>query len=121
MKFKSPGNEPISVGLTTGHSIVVTPEGREVPPAFRKAVIAEGCVPVGVGAEESVDQTEPDTKQDKIIAGIEKLLDGDDSAAFTTDGKPDTRKLAEACGFGVSRQERDEAWAVVAEAMKGAE
>lgn len=120
MKFKPPGQEPLSIGLTSGHSIVIPPEGREVPAAFRKAAVAEGCVPMGIGAEEgAAQQAHPETKEDKIIEGIEKLLDGDDESAFTTDGKPDTRKLADACGFGVSRQERDAAWAVVSESMKG--
>ncbi len=112
MKFKAPENESVSIGLTSGHSIVVTPEGSDVPARFRKEALARGCVPVGMDITPDLPNlNEPDARKRQIIEGIEKMLDSDDEDAFTGAGAPDVRKLSAIVGFRVSTEERDAAWA----------
>lgn len=118
MKFKSPGSDPVMVSLLSGHTCTVSHEGTEVEPRFRKEAIARGCTPMGVGSEDDSTKREP-TKVDLISAGIEKMLEGDDEGAFTGDGKPDVRKLSDVVGFTVTAKERDTAWAVVNDTLKG--
>jgi len=112
MKFKAPGDKPISVALLSGDTICIPPEGREVPPRFRKAALAAGCIVVGVDVEPPKENREP-TKGEIIRAAIEKMLDSDEEGAFGADGKPSVKVLSRECGFNVSAAERDEAWAAV--------
>lgn len=100
------------VALLTGHTCVVTPQGNDVEPRFRKEAIARGCMLMGAGNDEG-DGPREASKSELIQKGIDKMLDGDDDGAFTGDGKPDSRKLSEVVGFTVTAAERDEAWAVV--------
>jgi hypothetical protein len=117
MKFKSPGHEPLMIGLTSGHTMVVEPDGTDVPPKFRKKAIAEGCIPVGMGTEE-VELLPDETKRAELIrAGIDKMLNGTDEGAFGKDGKPNLKKLCEAIGFEISKSERDEAWAAFEDSL----
>lgn len=114
MKFKSPNNEPTMIGLTSGHTMVVEPTGTEVPQQFRRAAIAAGCTPMGVGISEQPEASEAaETRQDVIKNAINKMLDGGEDGDFTNDGKPDLKKLSETAGFKVTRDERDAAWALV--------
>lgn len=113
MKFKPPKGitEPLSIGLTSGHSLLIEPKGTTVPTHFRRAAIAAGCIPVGMDADEAeLTLDAGDVRQQRIIEGIEKMLDGDDESDFSQDGKPDARKLSKVVGFMVSREERDAAW-----------
>ncbi len=110
MKFKAPGDEPISIGLTSGHTLVITPDGTEVPPKFRREAIARDCKPVGVSTEENVSLDPEKDRAALIRAAIEKLLDGDDEGNFDADDKPNVRKLSAAAGFDISKGERNKAW-----------
>jgi hypothetical protein len=115
MKFKPPKDtpvgEPVSIGLTSGHTIVIDAKGTNVQAHFRRAAIAAGCVPVGMGTEDAeITLDAGDVRISRIKDGIEKLLDGDEDDNFGADGKPDARKLSKIVGFTVSRSERDEAW-----------
>jgi hypothetical protein len=50
MKFKAPGDMPIQIGLTTGHTAVVSnTEFTELDRRFHREAIARGCMPQGVG------------------------------------------------------------------------
>jgi hypothetical protein len=110
MKFKAPGQEPIMVGLTSGHTIVISPKGTDVPERFRKEAIARGCIPLGVGKITADDSASADTtKAEKLIAAIDALLDSTDENAFDKDGKPNVEALSKVVGFTVSRSERDAA------------
>ena len=130
MKFRAPGATPIQLGLTSGHSIVITSDeaGTEVPLHFRAAAITAGCELAGVGSGEGavakekptkpVKKTEEQKRLDALIAATEKLLDSDDEKSFGEDGKPDLKTLAKLVDFKVTDAERDAAWAVVEERIK---
>lgn len=119
MKFKAPGNQPVMVALLSGHTCVVSPDGTDIEPRFRKEAIARGCTPMGVGADEAPAAPDPEASKFALIcAGIEKMLNGDDDGAFTNDGRPQVSKLSEVVGFTVTAGERDEAWAAVEAATK---
>lgn len=106
MKFKSPSDEPLHIALTSGHSIVIEPEGTEVPAILQKEAIARGAFPVGIDEAAPLAGQTFDRAQ-VIKDAINQMLDGADEENFTNDGKPDLRKLRGIVGFGVSREEAD--------------
>ena len=123
MKFRSPTDEAIQIGLTSGHTIVITPDGDDVPPIFRREAIARGAIPVGIpGAEETraaLNGTAGEPAADRpqaIQAALQAMLDGGEEGDFTAEGKPNLTKLKGRLGFAVSREEVDAAWAIVSSA-----
>lgn len=112
MKFKSPSEEPMHIALTSGHSIVIEPEGTEVPAIFQKEAIARGAFPVGIEDAKPLEGQTFDRAQ-VIKDAINQMLDSADEESFTNDGKPDLRKLRGIVGFGVSREEADKLFAEV--------
>lgn len=112
MKFKSPSEEPMHIALTSGHSIVIDPEGTEVPAIFQKEAIARGALPVGIEDAKPLEGQTFDRAQ-VIKDAINQMLDSADEESFTNDGKPDLRKLRGIVGFGVSREEADKLFAEV--------
>lgn len=112
MKFKSPSEEPMHIALTSGHSIVIEPEGTEVPAIFNREAIARGAVPVGIEEAKPLEGQTFNRAQ-VIKDAINQMLDSADEESFTNDGKPDLRKLRGIVGFGVSREEADKLFAEV--------
>ena len=112
MKFKSPSEEPMHIALTSGHSIVIEPEGTEVPAIFQKEAIARGAMPVGIEEAAPLEGQKFDRAQ-VIKDAINQMLDSADEESFTNDGKPDLRKLRGIVGFTVSREEADKLFAEV--------
>lgn len=112
MKFKSPSEEPMHVALISGHSIVIEPEGTEVPAIFQKEAIARGAMPVGIEEAAPLEGQKFDRAQ-VIKDAINQMLDSADEESFTNDGKPDLRKLRGIVGFTVSREEADKLFAEV--------
>lgn len=118
MKFKTPGELPVMIGLTTGDTLTIQPDGStEVPTRFRREAIARGCVPAGVGTDEPEAPKEK-TKQELIVEAINKLLDADDEDSFTGDGKPKTTAIEKLVGFNLTAGERDAVWAIVEKTLK---
>lgn len=123
MKFRSPTDQPLQIGLTSGHTVVITPEGNDVAAMFRREAIARGAVPVGIpGAEETLaalngtaDAPAADRPQ-AIQAALQAMLDGGEEGDFTGEGKPNLVKLKSRLGFAVTREEVDAAWAIVSAA-----
>lgn len=143
MKFRSPGSQALHIALLSGHTLVIPPEGVDVPTEFRREAIARGAEPMAAeaihespaavaalsamltqGAAAGATSTgSTDTQNDAAAAAlaaenrkqlvkdaIKQLLEANDEADFTADGKPNLNALKKAAGFNVSRQEADEAW-----------
>lgn len=111
MKFRSPTDEPLHIGLTSGHTIVIPPEGIELPQIFRKEAIAQGAEPDTGETDEQQSQAAPQFNRKEAIAkAINEMLDGAAEDDFTKDGKPDLRKLNARVGFQVARDEADAIW-----------
>lgn len=115
MKFQSPTDEPVHISLTSGHTALVTPEGVDLSPLFHKEAVARGCIPSGmVGA---VVKSEPVFDRAAVIRqAMTAMLDGNSADDFTTNGKPDLRKLNARVGFQVAREEADKLFADLTEA-----
>ncbi len=118
MKFRSPTGEPMSIGLTSGHTCVIppatdeAPEGIEIEPRFHRLAIAEGAIPAGV-ANLPVETSSAPTRSGVIDAALEKMVDGNEASDFKRDGTPDVTAVTRRCGFKVSREEVDAAWAKI--------
>lgn len=122
MDFRSPIDEPIQIGLTSGHTTVITPEGNHVPAIFHREAIARGAIPMlpaadqadsaGEGNGESA-QLHPIDRNKAIQATLQAMLDGGAEGDFTAEGKPNLVKLKSRLGFAVTREEVDVAWAIV--------
>lgn len=109
MKFRSPDSEPIHIALLTGHTAVVTSEGIELAPMFRKEAIARGALPVGIATDEPENPEQP-SRADLIRNAMKSLVEKGDVEDFTKDGRPDLRALDKAVGFTVDKSERDFIW-----------
>lgn len=106
MQLKSPTHQAVHVALLSGHSIVIGPEGRDVPKEFVKEALIRGAIPVGEQAEQA-----PDTSGDRmkaIIAGVKTMLVSAPDK-FTDDGLPNRKTLGQVVGFSVSAEEASSA------------
>lgn len=112
MQFKAPGDKPVNIALTNGHTAVVDVEFGELDARFHREAIALGCIPFGTAKEEVTGGQTFDRRQ-VIIDAINAMLDGASEGDFTGDGKPDLRKLSARAGFTVDRSERDTLFAEV--------
>ncbi|MGH8443783.1 MAG: hypothetical protein ACREVL_00895 [Solimonas sp.] len=118
MKFKAPDGEPVMIGLTSGHTLVITPEGTETESRFRKEAIAKRCVPCGVGDVEGAEPKGEPTKADLILSAVEKLIDEGTEADFDQSGKPKLAKVSAIAGFTVKKGELDTAWTKLQDSLK---
>lgn len=130
MKFRSPGDEPMHISLTSGHTLVIPAEGVEVPDMFRREAIARGAEPLAsdgsvVAAASKNDdgatgKSTADNRKDLIKEALRTMLNGSNEEDFTAAGTPNLKRLQAVAGFQVSRADADAAWAeVVAESAHG--
>lgn len=121
MKLRSPTDEPLHIGLTSGHTLVIAAddEGTEVPLMFRREALSRGAVPPGEQIDPDPVQNTAINRTELIRAALDGMLDGGAEDDFTADGKPNLRKLGARVGFTVSREEVDAIWAEVSKASEG--
>lgn len=132
MKFRSPGAQALHIALTSGHTLVIPPEGVSVPTHFRREAISQGAEPLGVDAgEASSEPADPalplqgnaavstEVRKKMIADALLTMLNGNDEADFTAAGLPNLGKLKVVAGFNVSRAEADAVWAEVQAAEAG--
>ncbi|AVQ81655.1 hypothetical protein [Variovorax sp. PMC12] len=119
MKLYAPTDEAVSIGLTSGHMLVIERAGTEVPLMFRREAISRGCL---TSPDEIVDdEQKPEFDRKKVIAdAIRAMLDGDNEGDFKNDGTPDLRALQKRVGFQVQRDEADAIFKEVSEEAAGA-
>lgn len=133
MKFRSPGAQALHIALTSGHTLVIPPEGVSVPTHFRREAISQGAEPLGADVGEATfEPADPalplqsnaavstEARKKMIADALLTMLNGNDEADFTAAGLPNLGKLKLVAGFNVSRAEADAVWAEVqaAEANK---
>lgn len=106
MKFRSPSDQPIFVGLVTGHTALITPEGVVLDPMFHKEASARGAIAFDDGSSPAALAASVDRKVE-IVSAMTAMLDDKNEDDFTNDGRPDLRKLQARAGFKVSREEAD--------------
>lgn len=116
MRFKSPGDEPIQVSLTSGHTAIIGTEFDELPAIFHRQAIALGAVPEGAEIHEQ-DETGGFDRKQVIADAMRSMLDGNKAGDFTPDGKPDSGRLSAVVGFAVPRDERDAIWTKIADEL----
>ena len=77
MKFHSPTGQPMQISLVSGHTIVITPEGNEVPAMFRREAIARGAVAEVEGDAGSAPAPKAQFDRGQIVAdALNAMLDG---------------------------------------------
>lgn len=126
MKFRSPGDEPLHIALTSGHTLVIAPEGVEVPDVFRREAIARGAEPMAPdgshyapvhqpGGEEGGEdgQSTEEKRLELVKHALRSMLNGANEDDFTAAGLPNLKRLQFLAGFNVPRAEADAAWALV--------
>lgn len=109
MKFKSPNPEPIHIALTSGHTAVIGKTFEELPAIFHREAVARGALIQGVKGQVVASMT-PDNRKTLVKNAMQDMLDGNDPADFTQDGKPDTGAVSKRVGFTIDRDERDAIW-----------
>lgn len=115
MKLRSPTGQPLSIGLTSGHTLVIPADdaGVDVPPMFRREALSRGAVVPGEVIDAGVTGQSGFDRAEVIRGALNDMLDGSQDGDFTKDGKPDLRKLHARLGFQASREEVDAIWAEV--------
>lgn len=113
MKFKAPGDQPMMIALTSGHTTVVSPEGNEIPDRFNREALSRGCIPVGMAIDSGEAPSPLFDRPAVIRAAIEEMVEKGDSEDFNQDGKPNLLKLKARVGFQVERVELDPIWAAM--------
>ena len=118
MKLYAPTEEAVSIGLTSGHMLVIERAGTEVPPMFRREAISRGCL---TSQDEIVDPAQdPQFDRNKVIGdAIREMLDGDNEGDFKNDGTPNLNALQKRVGFSVQREEADAIFKEVSEEGAG--
>ena len=106
LTFRSPTDEPLHIGLTSGHTAVVTPEGNELPSVFHREAIARGAL-AGDAAPVLEGDGAPFDRKQVIANAINGMMDGDNDGDFNDDGKPNLKRLNALIGFQASRTEVD--------------
>lgn len=118
MKLYAPTEEAVSIGLTSGHMLVIEHSGTETPMMFRREAISRGCV----SSLEELEQSgvEKDFDRKKVIAdAIRGMLDGNNEGDFKNDGTPNLNALQKRVGFSVQREEADAIFKEVSEEGEG--
>jgi len=118
MKLYAPTEEAVSIGLTSGHMLVIERAGTEVPPMFRREAIARGCL---TSADEVVETDEEVNFDRKKVIGdaIRLMLDGDNEGDFKNDGTPNLNALQKRVGFAVQREEADAIFTEISQESAG--
>ena len=122
MRLKSPTNDPISFGTSngSGHSMVLGPEGDDVPQMFIQSAFAAGAVPVDAVAEEFIAapvKNHSKTDLELIEAGIKTMLERNDEGDFTAGGLPNRKKLSALVGMNVTAEDVTIAWTALNESL----
>lgn len=112
MKFYSPSDEPLQIGLTSGHMAVIPRTGIELDPMFHREAVANGAIPETLlGTEGAAGKSGGVmVRESEIKSAITAMLDGDDEGDFNEDGKPNLNRLKAKLGFSVTREEADAAF-----------
>lgn len=115
MKFRSVTGKDVQIGLTSGHTAIVTPQGVELEQRFHREAIARGCLP-GDMPEPTQEAPSQFNRKQVITDAINAMLAGSEPDDFTKHGKPDLRKLNAKVGFNVERSEADALWDEISKA-----
>lgn len=131
MKFRSRSDEQvIRLASTSGHIVLVGKEFVEVPEHMESQAYAEGCVSEALYKSIRADIEKDaaaqvalaggaltaEQKHEAIKTAIVAMLDGKDEGSFTTAGLPNMKVLAKQCGFQLTKDEMEAAWAEVSAA-----
>ena len=122
MRLKSPTNTPISFGSSngSGQSMVLGPEGDDVPQMFIQSAFAAGAIPAEADADEFVSApkaTFEKTDQELIEAGIKTMLERNEEGDFTGAGMPNRKKLSALVGLNVTAEDLQTAWTALNDAL----
>ncbi len=121
LRMKSPGSEPVRVALTSGHVILIGPEGREVEARFVREALVNGAIPEGVDpallqhAEPAVKTPLSDLDRDEQIREVlrQMLADRDGkpgSDEFTANGLPSVPAVTKRLGWKAMREDVYRLW-----------
>ena len=107
MKLYPPtADKDLYIGLTTGHTLVIPPDGIEVPKMFVREAISLGATPEQ-GAQSADIGTQVLARQLAVREALEAMIAGANKEDFTADGSPNLMRLKARAGFAVSRDEAD--------------
>lgn len=114
MKFRAPTAEPVHIALLSGHSAIVGPEWRELPPIFHAEALARRCEvdKGGVIAPKDVPVQPSDEAQNQVAdvdqhyrKAIEQMLERSEEGDFTNDDLPNINVVSSLCGFRAVKED----------------
>lgn len=114
MRFKSPTDKILSLGLTSGHTCTIGPEYTEIDPRFHRLAVVNGAIPEGTEHVKVASPTVEQSRRDLLLSTVREMIAEAKPDDFTNDGKVNANALSTRVGFTVSSSERDAAWEAVA-------
>lgn len=116
--FKATGEEPVRIGLTSGHVMHISnTEWTPTPKRFWSHAYALGCDSEDMTDKVTTSRPETlDARKEKIMTAIDSMVQAaekDDllkAESFTKAGSPDINVLSTKLGFSIKSQERDLLW-----------
>lgn len=114
MRFKSPTDTPLTLGLTSGHTCCIGPEYIEVEARFHRLAVVQGAIPEGTEHLQIAPAETAVTRNALVLATVREMVTEALPTDFTNDGRVNANALSARVGFTVSSSERDAAWDQVA-------
>lgn len=104
-------NPDVRVALTSGHTVVISDEWREIPAMFHSEAIALGAefdkssgkiVSAKIESSEEANNR-PDSEDDVIRTAINIMVNREDPDDFTVDGNPKVPVVSKVAGMIVTK------------------
>ena len=140
-KLFSPFPHVLPIGLTSGHTFVVTQEPVDVQDMYVAEALSRGAQEADDAAQKTIDLKSgavvpltgstvsdagvitPEAEQlaqqraGKIKEALTSMVNGSDEADFTREGIPQLTRVKARTGFAVSRAEVDGVWAEISKSL----
>ncbi len=111
-KFCNPSGGKVRIALLSGHITIIDGDWAPLHKRFWPEAFAKGCISEEM-YENISKMDSPNERPNvlKVIDAIKGMVEGGDAENFTSDGVPNANILSTVCGFDVSQEMRDNAWA----------
>lgn len=109
LRFKSPTDTPIHICLLSGHSAVIGPEWRELPPLLHRDALIAGCVTDNMdqsSIDARVEAATPDKSRHEILVEAVGAMYADNAPGHITQADlPNLKVLSGLVGWAVSKED----------------
>jgi len=126
MRMRSTTGQEIYIALTSGNSVVIGTDYREVPKEFRREalmLVGESIEIEGIKTEDINHEPKPaDNPEKYLVETIKKMIEesktDEKTSNFTASGLPNLNTLRSKAGYNVNKEEMLVAWYLIQKELK---